>query len=113
MNNVQINLIYFGRIAESKNIDVIIKVLSILIKSGFPAKLDLIGGYSDEYKNYLDSCRKEVGLSEEDVFFHGAQTLDYISRNLKKPTILFFHHRKKKKGTLIHLLRLWLLVLFQ
>lgn len=98
MNNVQINLIYFGRIAESKNVDVIIKVLSILVNSGLSAKLDLIGGYSDEYKKYLDSCRRAEGLSEEDVVFHGAHSLDYISKYLNKAHYFIFPSQEKKEG---------------
>lgn len=98
MNSVQINLIYFGRIAESKNIDVAIKVLSVLKKKGYPAKLDLIGGYSDEYKNFLDSIKKGEGLSDEDVIFHGAQSLEYISAKLRKAHYFIFPSKEKKEG---------------
>lgn len=93
-----INLIYFGRITESKNIDVVIKVLSILIKNGYQAKLDLIGGCSDDYKHLLIKYVNDEQIEEGTVFFHGKQAFDYISKLLSSAHYFVFPSKEKKEG---------------
>lgn len=98
MNRGVINLIYFGRITESKNVDVIIIALSILLKNGFQAKLDLIGGYSEEYIQRLKSCEESVQIPHGKVVYHGAQPLSYIAEKLKSAHYFLFPSQEKKEG---------------
>lgn len=98
MNKGQINLIYFGRITESKNVDVVIKVLKILIKNGLPARLDLIGGSSDNYVHLLKKCIHNEQIPEEKVCFHGKQDFEYISKLLSCAHYFVFPSTEKKEG---------------
>lgn len=98
MSREQINLIYFGRIAKSKNIDIVINVLSILISHGYNARLDLIGGYSNDYKSSLDSFINELRIPDGRVIFHGANTLEYITSILRRSHYFIFPSQEKKEG---------------
>jgi len=98
MNKDVINLVYFGRITESKNIDIIIKTLSFLIKNGFNANLDLIGGCSDEYKQKLEYLMATEDIPQEKIFFHGAQSFDFISNKLRFARYFLFPSKEKKEG---------------
>ena len=98
MSKEQINLIYFGRITASKNIDIIIKTLSIIMKRGVNARLDLIGGYAEEYKKVLNDCIQKENLSEDNVIFHGVQSLNCISEKLKNAHYFVFPSTEIKEG---------------
>ncbi len=98
MSKDVINLIYFGRITESKNVDVIIKVLSILIKNGFKSKLDLIGGFSDDYYHYLKKCEDLKKIPEGAVCYYGSQTFEYITKLLSSAHYFVFPSTEKKEG---------------
>lgn len=64
-----LRLIYFGRVTKSKNIDIIIKVLYLIRKRGIDAILDVIGGYDDEYKKYLDNIVSTKGIDKYVLFY--------------------------------------------
>lgn len=98
MNKGQINLIYFGRITKSKNINVIIKVLAIIIQHSHKAHLDLIGGYADGYKRELDAVIKKECLPAGSVEFHGSQSLDYIADKLRCAHYFLFPSEEIKEG---------------
>lgn len=98
MNKGQINLIYFGRITASKNVDVVIKVLKILRKNGLQARLDLIGGCSDDYVHLLQVCIQNEQIPDEMVCFHGKQDFEYISRLLSNAHYFVFPSTEKKEG---------------
>ena len=98
MSRGVINLIYFGRITQSKNVDIVIKVLPILIKNGLVAKLDLVGGCSDEYKYFLIRCIEKERIPKGAVCYHGKQDFDYISRLLSSAHYFVFPSTEKKEG---------------
>ncbi len=98
MNREPINLIYFGRITESKNVDVVIKVLSILIQAGYHAKLDLIGGCSQDYKRFLIKCEEKESIPVGKVCFHGKHDFDYISKLLTAAHYFVFPSTERKEG---------------
>ena len=97
-NSECINLIYFGRITESKNVDLIIRVLAILIKNGYKATLDLIGGCSDEYRQHLLACEKKEMLPSGSVIFHGKKDFGYIASKLSYSHYFVFPSKEKKEG---------------
>ena len=76
----------------------IIKVLSILIRNGYQAKLDLIGGYADEYMHRLKSCEKSEQIPNGTVIYHHAQPLSYITERLKCAHYFVFPSQEKKEG---------------
>ncbi|HLT88884.1 MAG TPA: glycosyltransferase [Sphingobacterium sp.] len=97
-DDLQLNLIYFGRIAESKNVDVIIEVFSHVSNKYPQAKLNLIGGYSNEYKCRLDAQLSAKNLRQDQVIFHGRQDFDYIHAELIKSHYFIFPSIETREG---------------
>lgn len=96
--DLQLNLIYFGRIAESKNIDIIIDVFAQVSNKYPHAKLNLIGGYSAEYKNRLDRQLSELNLRSDQVIFHGRQDFEYIYNQLIISHYFLFPSMETREG---------------
>lgn len=92
-----IRLIYFGRVTVSKNVDVIVKTLGLIRKSGIDAYLDIIGGYNDEYKSYLDSIASNSNVTEC-VTFYGRKPFDFIAEKLKVSHYFVFPSTEKQEG---------------
>lgn len=92
-----LRLIYFGRVTESKNVDVIIKVLSIIRNNGIDAKLDIIGGYSEAYKSLLDEVVKKENVAES-VTFYGRRPFDFIAAQLRRSHYFVFPSQEKQEG---------------
>ena len=63
-----INLVYFGRLVPSKNIDMIIRTVFELKQRGEKAHLYLIGGSEAEYKFSLERLVEKEGLNGEVEF---------------------------------------------
>lgn len=93
----QINIIYFGRVTKSKNVDVIIETLWLLRKSGMDARLDVIGGYSDKYKQELDSIVRKLNVDNQ-VSFYGRQPFDFIANKLRSSHYFVFPSTEKQEG---------------
>ena len=93
-----LQLIYFGRINPTKNIDVIIMTLKCLLDAHIPAQLSLIGGCSIEYQLYLEEVVKESLIPENLVSFEGYQAMDYIIKSLSKAHYFIFHSQEPKEG---------------
>ena len=92
-----IRLIFFGRLIEEKRIDVIIDVLYEVRKAGIDAKLDLIGGYNDNYKAILDDQVDRLGLSEH-VTFYDRRKFDFIAEKLKVAHYFVFPSENRQEG---------------
>lgn len=92
-----LRLIYFGRVTESKNVDVIIRTLTLLRKSGIPSTLDIIGGYNSQYKAILDKV-----IQEENVFdfvtFYGRKPFDFIAERLREAHYFLFPSQEIQEG---------------
>lgn len=93
----QVRLIYFGRVTASKNVDVTIKVLSLLRKKNIDAVLDVIGGYSNEYKDYLDDTAKREGV-ENFIKFYGRRPFSFIAEHLRQSHYFLFPSTEKQEG---------------
>lgn len=92
-----IRLVYFGRVVPSKNIDVIIKVAALLKKSGFNITLDIIGGYSCDYKGLLDSIIETEDLKGI-VTFYGRKQFSFIAEILRKSHYYIFPSSEINEG---------------
>lgn len=93
----QIRLLYFGRIVPEKNVDVAIKVCSILRKRGYNVKIDIIGGYNEAYKHLLDEIIKAEEV-DEFVIFHGRKPFPYIANILYQSHYYLFPSAEANEG---------------
>jgi len=84
-----INLIYFGRVTEEKNIDVCIRVLGIIRQSGYNACLHIVGAFQKEYKSELDQVIKREKVLDQ-VIFHGRKDSAFILNQLLKSRYFLF-----------------------
>ncbi len=92
-----LQLIYFGRVTKSKNVDVTIKILSLVRKANIDAKLAIIGGYNKQYKSVLDEIVKDENLSDC-VTFYGRKPFDFISEKLGHSHYFIFPSEEKQEG---------------
>ncbi len=92
-----LKLIYFGRITESKNVDVSIQILAKLRESGLAASLDIIGGCSDSYMEKLRNSVKENNV-ENYVNFFGRKPFDFIASKLEFAHYFLFPSVEKEEG---------------
>lgn len=97
-----IKLIYFGRVTESKKIDIIIQILALIRREGLSATLDIIGGYAKTYKSYLDNVVKNEDVSGA-VFFWGRQSFSFIADKLSNSHYFVFPSNEKQEGHSISL----------
>ena len=92
-----VRLVYFGRVTESKNVDVIIKVLSLVRQAGIEAVLEIIGGYDERYKSLLDDVVREEGLSDYVTFF-GRKPFSFIAERLRCSHYFVFPSQERQEG---------------
>lgn len=92
-----IKLIYFGRVTESKNVDVIIDTLGCLCRNGLDACLEIIGGYNEEYKRILDKKIADGRLVGK-VVFYGRQSFSFIAEHLRTSHYFVFPSTEKQEG---------------
>ena len=93
-----IRLIYFGRVSESKNVDVVIKVAYELEKAGYKTSTTVIGGYTEAYKAKLEQTIKEYRLDNDKVQIIGQQPFDKICDALQKVHFFVFPSQEKMEG---------------
>lgn len=92
-----IQLIFFGRLVRSKNVDMIIRLVSELKRRGEKAKLYLVGGATEEYQAELEKVVKEENLSD-DVIFMGHLPFSEFSETLKQCHFFVFPSQEIKEG---------------
>lgn len=93
----QRRIIYFGRVTKSKNVDVIIETLGLIRNAGIDAYLDVIGGFSEDYKQYLDNIVSKHKL-EKYVSFYGRKSFDFIAEKLRASHYFVFPSTEKQEG---------------
>lgn len=93
----QIKLIYFGRVTKTKNVDVIIKVLALLQKAGVNAVLDIIGGFNNGYKGYLDDIAKQENVVDY-VTYYGRKPFNFIAERLRLSHYFLFPSTEQQEG---------------
>lgn len=92
-----IRLIYFGRVVPEKNIDIVIKTAGLIKKSGLNIRLDIIGGYSDEYKKRLEEIVESNNLSDS-TFFLGRKPFEFIAEVLRESHYYIFPSSEINEG---------------
>lgn len=93
-----VKLIYFGRIAPSKNIDAVIRCAALVRKRYPMAHLDIVGAVDSGYMRYLQSVITGCGLPAHSVTFHGHQSLDAITRLLYESHFFVFPSAEPNEG---------------
>jgi glycosyltransferase involved in cell wall biosynthesis len=92
-----INLIYFGRIVQEKNIEFIIDICQHLKFLNIKFNLDLIGSSEPSYYRYL---LKKIDSASINCFinFHGKKDFVEIIKILKKSHFFIFPSKEKNEG---------------
>ena len=93
-----IRLLYFGRVSETKNVDVVIETAAELEKRGYRTLTTLIGGYTEKYKEKLDSIISTCGLQPDRVRTLGQQPFEKICDELQKAHFFVFPSQEKMEG---------------
>lgn len=93
-----IRLIYFGRVSESKNVDIVIKVAYELEKVGYNTLTTIIGGYTEKYKSKLNQVIQECDLGENKIQVLGQQPFERICDELQKAHFFIFPSQEKMEG---------------
>ncbi len=90
-NDGPITILSIGRITPSKGHDLIIKIVSDLVKSGYNLKLKIIGGViQNHHQEYLESLKKlasDLKINEA-VEFSGAVSYNKMPQELCEADIL-------------------------
>lgn len=92
-----IKAVYSGRLVESKNIGMIIEVISLLKNRGYKAKLTLIGGGTDDYTDKLKKAVVDRNLVD-DVSFTGHISFDETRKYLSEAHYFLFPSQEIKEG---------------
>jgi glycosyltransferase involved in cell wall biosynthesis len=93
----KLQLVYFGRLVDSKRIDFIIKTASELKKKEMSFNLNIIGSGNESYIEGLKNLVSELRL-EEQVIFHGRMMLDKMSEILKRQHFFLFPSNEMREG---------------
>lgn len=100
-NNVDrphpVRLIYFGRVTESKNVDVTINILRYVREKGIDATLDIIGGCTDQYQGKLNKIIREGNVSDY-VTFYGRKPFAFIAEKLRHSHYFVFPSSEIQEG---------------
>lgn len=92
-----IKIVYSGRLVESKNIELMINVVSLLKERGYNSRLTLIGGGTEKYVKKLQNEIKKCNV-EENVQFTGHISFDEASRYLSEAHFFLFPSQEIKEG---------------
>ena len=81
------SILYLGRIAPSKNIDILVEALILLKKDNIVFTADIYGNSSVDDLNYLEGLKERVKASKSNgcIFFHDAVS------NMNTPSIYNSH----------------------
>lgn len=93
-----LQLIYFGRVTPSKNIDVVIQTAAQVQKKIQTTKLHIVGAITEDYCRYLESVIEEGGIPHEIIKFHGRKDFDYISKLLYDSHFFLFPSSEPNEG---------------
>lgn len=93
-----INLVYFGRISPTKNIDIVISTFVLLRKKYGNIQLDIIGNCSDEqYLNTIKTTINESGY-EKSVHIYPACNHDQLKKYLSDKHFYIFPSTEPHEG---------------
>lgn len=93
----KIQLVYFGRVTESKNVLLMVDVLSILREKKLDAELTIIGASNDAYQNKINQKIIELGLTQH-VTMPGRKNIKEIVEYLKNSHYFIFPSNEAQEG---------------
>lgn len=94
----ELQLVYFGRLSPTKNVDVVILTLKYLLDAQYDATLKLIGGYAEDYYLLLHQLMSVEGVPEEKIQFLGPKPMEYIFEVLSQSHYFIFPSNEPKEG---------------
>jgi glycosyltransferase involved in cell wall biosynthesis len=97
MQSSTINLIYFGRLVPSKNIDFIIEICNNLKNSGSNFHLSLIGTIDKNYEEYIKKMISSYGL-DLNISLIDPKPEDELFHILRKMHFFIFPTVEKREG---------------
>lgn len=92
-----IRMIYFGRVAESKNVLMMIDVLNILRQKKFDANLTIIGASNEAYQKKINQKVKDLDLTQY-VMMPGRKNINEIVEYLKRSYYFIFPSNEAQEG---------------
>lgn len=94
----KINLVYFGRVSKTKNVDIVIDTFKILANTYDNIYLDIIGNCPEpEYAEQIKRSIKELGL-EQRVNIHPACNHEKLKQHLKDKHFYLFPTKEPHEG---------------
>lgn len=97
IQEVNPNLVYFGRVNEDKNISFLLEVASHLRKMNFQFHLEIIGKYTIDYEKYLRNIIVKEDL-QNCVVLKPPLNFRALSENLKTKHFFVFPSKEKREG---------------
>ena len=92
------DFVFFGRVADVKGVDKIIEAIGLINNQGRNVNLNIIGGASKRYLNYLNSLINELDLNSN-VFFSGKlSTIEDVHRKVKESKISVLSSKFENMG---------------
>jgi glycosyltransferase involved in cell wall biosynthesis len=93
----KIELVYFGRVNESKNISFIIEICEELYSKKANFHLEIIGAYTKEYFDFLNKKIIKAGLQSY-ISVLPPMNFDDLKQRLKKKHFFLFPTNEKREG---------------
>lgn len=90
-----IEMVYFGRIVKSKNIEFIIEICKFLKDKDF--KCEIIGGGDDTYINSLIQLSKDYGIYDKIIITPPINSIE-LNEKLKHKHFFLFPSKEKREG---------------
>lgn len=91
-------IIYFGRVVPDKNVEFIIAVCQQLAARNKDFSMAIIGGYEQQYYDFLQRQIQGHGLDPERFVFHGRREFGEIVPHLRKSHFFIFPSKEKREG---------------
>ena len=96
--NNRINLLYFGRVAKQKNVDVVVDAFNILAAKYSNIYLDIVGNCTEPA--YAEEIRRQISASEfaNRITMHSACSHDKLKEHLADKHFYFFATTEPREG---------------
>lgn len=92
-----VEIIYFGRVTQTKGIDIALYTVAELVKKGILVRMTIIGGYESTYKEELEEIIGNLSISNV-VNFIGPKPFDEIKKYLHNSHYFLFPSNEPDEG---------------
>jgi glycosyltransferase involved in cell wall biosynthesis len=93
-----IRIVYFGRVVPDKNVEFIIAVCKQLAIRNKDFTIAIIGGYEQQYYDFLQQQILNHDLDSARFVFHGRREFSEIVPHLRKSHFFIFPSKEKREG---------------